>query len=300
MKSKMKRKKKISIGKIFLHMFMILLMCTYILPLILMISISVSSEQAIAEYGYTLFPKVVSFDAYRQAFANPEQLIQSYKITIIFTLAQTFLAILVQSLMAYPLSRPNYRLKRFVQKYMLITMIFSGGLVPSYILYTQYLHLDDTILVYIIPFLSSAWNVIVFRTFFQGLPDGLVEAAKIDGAREIGIFFRIILPLSTPVLATMGFMNLVTKWQDWNTSLLYIREPDLYSLQYLLQRILRETEYIKSLQQTTASNLISADSLPAESMKYAMAVLAAGPMLVIFPFFQKYFSKGMVVGAIKG
>ena len=296
----MKKRKKIGIGRILLHTFMILLMCTYIIPLILMISISISSEDAIAEFGYTVLPKVVSFDAYRQAFANPEQLVQSYKITIIFTLVQTFLAILVQSLMAYPLSRPNYRFKRFVQKYMLVTMIFSGGLVPHYILYTQYLHLDDTIWVYIIPALSSTWNVIVFRTFFQGLPDGLVEAAKIDGAREIGIFFRIIIPLSTPVLATMGFMNLVSKWQDWNTSLLYIREPDLYSLQYLLQRILRETEYIKSLQQTTASNLISADSLPAESMKYAMAVLAAGPMLVIFPFFQKYFSKGMVVGAIKG
>ena len=296
----MKTKKKIGIGGILKHMFMILLMFTYILPLVLMISISLSSEKSIVEYGYTLFPKAVSLDAYRQAFVNPEQLLQSYKITIIFTLVQTFLAILLQSLMAYPLSRPNYRLKRFVQKYMLVTMIFSGGLVPSYILNTQYLHLDDTIWIYIIPYLSSAWNVIVFRTFFQGLPDGLVEAAKIDGAREVEIFFRIILPLSTPVLATMGFMNLVAKWQDWNTSLLYIREADLYSLQYLLQRILRETEFIKNLQQTMAADLISTDSLPAESMKYAMAVLAAGSMLVIFPFFQKYFSKGMVVGAIKG
>jgi len=296
----MKIKKRISLGVMLKHMFMILLMFTYILPLVLMISISLSSEKSIAEYGYTLLPKTISLDAYRQAFVNPEQLIQSYKITIIFTIVQTFLAILLQSLMAYPLSRPNYRFKRFVQKYMLITMIFSGGLVPSYILNTQYLHLDDTIWIYIIPYLSSAWNVIVFRTFFQGLPDGLVEAAKIDGAREVEVFFRIILPLSTPVLATMGFMNLVSKWQDWNTALLYIRETDLYSLQYLLQRILRETEYIKNLQQTTASSLINADSLPAESMKYAMAVLAAGPMLVIFPFFQKYFSKGMVVGAIKG
>lgn len=296
----MKIKKRISLGVMLKHMFMILLMFTYILPLVLMISISLSSEKSIVEHGYTLLPKTISLDAYRQAFVNPEQLIQSYKITIIFTIVQTFLAILLQSLMAYPLSRPNYRFKRFVQKYMLITMIFSGGLVPSYILNTQYLHLDDTIWIYIIPYLSSAWNVIVFRTFFQGLPDGLVEAAKIDGAREVEVFFRIILPLSTPVLATMGFMNLVTKWQDWNTSLLYVRETELYSLQYLLQRILRETEYIKNLQQTTASNLINADSLPAESMKYAMAVLAAGPMLVVFPFFQKYFSKGMVVGAIKG
>lgn len=296
----MKKKKKISFGKIILHTFMILLVCTYILPLVLMISISISSDNAIANFGYTILPKEISFDAYRQVFANPQQILQSYKVTIIFSIVQTILAMLVQSLMAYPLSRPNYIFKGFLQKYILITMLFSGGLVPHYILYTQYLHLNDTIWVYIIPALSSAWNTIVFRTFFRGLPDGLVEAAKIDGASELKIFFRIILPLSTPVLASLGFMNLVGKWNDWNTALLYIREPDLYSLQFLLQRILRETEYVKNLQQTSAAGLINENSLPAESMKYAMAILAAGPMLVVFPFFQKYFAKGLTVGAVKG
>ena len=221
----MKKKKKISVGRIAMHIFMILLVCTYILPVILMISISISSEDAIVKYGYTLFPKELSLDAYRQAFANPEQILQSYKVTIIFSILQTILAMLVQSLMAYPLSRPNYKFKGFLSKYMLVTMLFSGGLVPSYILYTQYLHMNDTIWIYIFPVLSSAWNTIVFKTFFQGLPDGLVEAAKIDGASEIRIFFGIILPLSTPVLASLGFINLVGKWNDWNTSLLYIRDP---------------------------------------------------------------------------
>ncbi len=295
----MKKTKKISIGKIFLHVFMILLMCTYVLPIILMISISISSEDAIAQYGYTIFPKVVSFDAYRQAFANPDQMLQSYKVTIIFSLTATFLGMLMQSLMAYPLSRPNYKFKKFLSKYMLVTMIFGGGLVPHYILYTQYLHLNDTIWIYIFPALSSTWNVIIYKTFFQGLPEGLVEAAKLDGASELRIFFRIILPLSTPVLATLGFSALVGKWNDWNTSLLYIRDPDLYSLQFLLQKILREITYIKKLQEE-GSSLISTESMPEESMKYAMAMIAAGPMLVIFPFFQKYFSKGMVVGSIKG
>ena len=293
------KRKKIGVGRIFLHAFMILLVCTYVLPLVLMISISISSEEAIARYGYTLIPKVVSLDAYRQAFANPEQILQSYKVTIIFSVLQTILAMLVQSLMAYPLSRPNYKYKGFLAKFMLITMIFSGGLVPTYILFTQYLHMQNTIWIYIFPALSSAWNTVLFRTFFQGLPEGLVEAAKIDGASELRIFFRIILPLSTPVLASLGFMNLVAKWNDWNTSLLYINDPDLYSLQYLLQKILNEAQFIKQMQEMN-STLIGIDALPDETLKYAMAILAAGPMLVAFPFFQKYFAKGMTVGAVKG
>ncbi len=128
----------------------------------------------------------------------------------------------------------------------------------------------------------------------------MVEAAKIDGAKEIQIFFRIIFPLSTPVLASLGFMYLVGKWNDWNTALLYIREPKLYSLQYLLQRILREAEFVKGLQETNSSGLITTDILPTESMRYAMAILAAGPMLIVFPFFQKYFARGLTVGSVKG
>ena len=182
-------------------------------------------------------------------------------------------------------------------------MLFNGGLVPNYILNTQYLHLNDTIWIYILPSLVGAWNIFIFKSFFQGLPDGLVEAAKIDGAREFQIYFKMIIPLSTPVIATIGFMGLVGKWNDWNTALLYIRKPELYSLQYLLQKILREAEYLKNLRESNAAAaamLGGDEALPAESMRYAMAMLAAGPMLIVFPFFQKYFSKGMVVGSIKG
>lgn len=291
---------KINLGRIILHLFLTTISLTYILPLILMISISVSSERSIIEYGYSFIPKVFSVDAYRQAFANPQQIIDSYKVTAIFSIIATILAMLVQSLMAYPLSRANFRAKKFLTTYLFITMLFSGGLVPSYILNTQYLHLQDTIWIYILPCLTSAWNVIIFRTFFQGLPEGLVEAAKIDGAKEIQIFFRIIFPLSTPVLASLGFMYLVGKWNDWNTALLYIREPKLYSLQYLLQRILREAEFVKGLQETNSAGLITTDMLPTESMRYAMAILAAGPMLIVFPFFQKYFARGLTVGSVKG
>ena len=283
-----------------LHTFLIAVSLCFILPLVMVISISVSSEDAISDFGYTLFPNEVSFDAYKLAFQNPQQLLNSYKTTIIFSLSATALSLLVQSMVAYPLSKKTYKHKKFVTIYIFITMLFSGGLVPSYILNTQYLHINNTIWIYIIPGLVGAWNIIVMRTFFQGLPDGLPEAAKIDGANEFYIYAKIILPLSKPVLATIGFMTLLAKWNDWNTSLIYIRKPELYSLQYLLQRILREVEYIKSLQNTQAAALVNTHNMPTESFRFAMAVLAAGPMLMIFPFFQKYVSKGLTIGAVKG
>ncbi len=292
--------KKMSLGRIILNIALIAMSLTYILPLVLMISNSVSTEMAIIKNGYTLIPSEFSLSAYKSIFQNPYQILQSYKVTIIFSIVGTILATIVQSLMAYPLSRPNFTAKKFLSIYLLITMLFSGGLVPHYLLNTKYLHLNDTMLIYILPYLTSVWNVLVFKTFFAGLPNGLVEAGKIDGASELVIFFKIVFPLSTPVFASIGFMTLIARWNDWNTSLLYIRDTKLYSLQYLLQRILREAEYVKSIQTTGASDLISSDSLPTESMRYAMAVVAAGPMLIIFPFFQKYFAKGLTVGSVKG
>lgn len=289
-----------SLGRIILNIALIAMSLTYILPLVLMISNSVSTEMAIIKNGYTLIPSEFSLSAYKSIFQNPYQILQSYKVTIIFSIVGTILATVVQSLMAYPLSRPNFTAKKFLSIYLLITMLFSGGLVPHYLLNTKYLHLNDTMLIYILPYLTSVWNVLVFKTFFAGLPNGLVEAGKIDGASELVIFFKIVFPLSTPVFASIGFMTLIARWNDWNTSLLYIRDTKLYSLQYLLQRILREAEYVKSIQTTGASDLISSDSLPTESMRYAMAVVAAGPMLIIFPFFQKYFAKGLTVGSVKG
>ena len=199
---------------------------------------------------------------------------------------------------AYPLSRNNFRYKKQLIWYIFITMLFGGGLVPSYLVNTKLLHLGNTIWIYIFPGVVSAWNVIIVRTFFQGIPDSLAEAAKIDGASEFQIFIRIMLPLSKPVMATIGFMSLIAKWNDWNTALIYIKDTKLYSLQYMLQRILREVEFIKGMASENPN--FNAAKLPAEGMRYATAILAAGPMIIVFPFFQKYFTKGMTIGAVKG
>lgn len=293
-----KRRKEFTPGQIALNIFFIITSLTYILPLVLMISISVSSESAITEFGYTFIPKELGFDGYKAVFKNPKQLLDSYKITIIFSVTATFLSMLFKAMAAYPLSRRTYMFKKQTTMYMFFTMLFSGGLVPSYIINTKYLHLDNSIWIYILPGLVAAWDIFIMRTFFQGLPNGLVEAAKIDGASEFRIFFTIIIPLSTPVLASLGFMYLVGKWNDWNTALLYIRDTELYSLQYLLQRILREADFINSM---AKQGMSTGDmTMPTETTRYAMAVLAAGPMMVIFPFFQKYFAQGLTIGSVKG
>lgn len=286
-------------GQLFLHIFFILLSLMYILPFLLLISISISSESAIKEYGYTLLPKVIDLAAYKQIFRNPATMLDAYKVTIIFSLATTALSIIVTSLAAYPLSRQNCKFRKIFSFYLFFTMLFSGGLVPSYLINTRYLHLDDTIWIYILPGIVSAWNVIIVRTFFQGLPKELIEASKIDGLSEVGILFIIIIPLSTPVLATIGFMTLLGKWNDWNTSLIYINDRSLYSLQYMLQKILNEAEFLKQAS-TDGTGLVDNVEAPTESLRYAMAMVAAGPMLVIFPFFQKYFTQGLIVGSVKG
>lgn len=293
-------KKKQRAGGIILDIVLVIISMTYILPIIMMISISFSSEQSIIDYGYSLIPKQFSLAAYKMALANPYQIVQSYKVTIAFTVIGTALAIFVQSLIAYPLSRKNFKYKKAILIFLMITMFFNGGLVPTYILITQYLKLGNNFWVYVLPTIMSAWNVILFKTYFAGLPEGVIEAAKIDGASEFKVYFKIIAPLSLPIFATLAFTTALAKWNDWNTSMLYVRDSNLYSLQYLLQRIINEADFISKLQKNGEAGLFGNDAMPSESLRYVMAVLAAGPMMIVFPFFQKYFAKGLVVGSVKG
>ena len=293
-----RRKKKISWGQAVLHLIFIVMVLMYLIPFLLVISISFSDEASVIKEGYSLIPHQFSLAAYKLAFRNPEQMLQSYKVTIIFTLAATALSVLVMGVMAYPLARPNFKLRKPFTFFVVFTMLFSGGLVPSYILNVQYLHLNDTMWIYILPGLISAYNLIIIRTNYKSLPNELIEAAKVDGAKELYICFKIVMPLCKPVLASVGFLFLVAKWNDWMTSLLYIHDAKLYSLQYLLLKILKESEYLKQLAET--GQLMGGEVFRSESFRYAMALLAAGPVLVVFPFFQKYFAKGMTLGGVKG
>lgn len=281
-----------------LNLFFIVMCACYILPFLLVISVSFTNEDALAK-GFSLIPREFSLQAYRMAFRNPTQLIRSYQVTIAFSVIGCILSTLIMCLMAYSLSRQVYKFRKFLSFYAFFTMLFSGGLVPSYIINTRLLHLNDTIWIYILPSLVSAWNLIVLRTNFQKIPTALIESAKIDGASEYRICFQIVLPLSVPAIATIAFFYFVGKWNDWNTAVIYIRDINLYSLQYLLQRILREAEFLKQLSAEQMAQE-SQTVIPTESYRFAMALLAGGPVLVIFPFFQKYFSKGLTIGSVKG
>ena len=293
----MKKTKNIR-GQLFLNLFFIIFSMAIVLPFVILVSISLSNEGDIVEYGYSIFPRHIDFAAYKYIFANPKSILNGYKITIIYSIIATVLNVLIQSMCAYPLSKRKLRGKRGISFYLYFTMLFSGGMVPTYILITQYLHLGDTIWVYIIPSLVSPWNVFMMRTFFSGLPYEIFESMKVDGASEYNIFFKTVLPLSKPVLATIALLTFLGKWNDWNTSMLYINNESLYSLQYLLQRILQNMDLLKQMQ--GFSQATSAVEVPSETVRMAMAVIVAGPALVIFPFFQKYFVKGLTVGAVKG
>ena len=293
-------KKQSNIAQFFLALFFIALCALMIIPLIMLISVSLSSEKDIAEFGYRIIPKSIDFTAYEYVLKNPKAIIDAYKITIVFSALGTFLSVFVQAMMAYPLSRKTLPGRGGITFYLYFTMLFGGGLVPTYILITQYLHLDDTIWVYILPGLVSGWNVFMMRTFFQGLPNEMIESMYIDGASEYNIFFKTIIPLSKPVIATVALTTFLGKWNDWNTSMLYINEEKLISLQYLLQRIMKNIEILQQNSNFDISTMMSVNELPSESARMAMAVIAAGPALVIFPFFQKYFVKGLTVGSVKG
>lgn len=295
-----KRKLAKNKGQILLHIVFVLLSLCYILPLMIVISASFSSEKSLyTGGGFSLFPKEFSLDAYKLVFDDPTQIIQSYITTATFSVVGTIMSVIVMAFLAYPLVRNNFKGKRFVNMFLLITMLFSGGMVPSYILNTTYLHLDDTIWIYILPGLVSAYNVFVLKAGYKGIPEELIEAAKVDGANEFYVCFRIMIPLAKATLATVAFLSLIGRWNDWVTTSIYIRSPKLYSLQYLLQKILQEVQYMKSL--VDEGVLMNTDGmLPSESLRYALMLVAAGPMLIVFPFFQKYFVKGMTIGAVKG
>lgn len=294
----MKRSK--ATEQIVLNIFFIMFCTLIILPFLMVVSVSLSSEQDIIDFGYKLIPRKIDLSAYKFVFGNASAIINAYEVTIFYSVTGTAMSVLTMAGVAYALTKPDLPGKRAVSFYIFFTMLFGGGLVPTYILLTNYLHLSNTVWVYIFPSLVSPWYVFMIRTFFTALPYELSESATIDGANEYMIFFKVILPLSKSVMATVALLTFLGKWNDWFTAMMYIDDEKLFSLQYLLQKIMNN---IKMIQEQTAQglgNMIKTQDIPSESARMAMAIVAAGPALVIFPFFQKYFVRGMTVGAVKG
>lgn len=294
-------KKNRSAEQICLNIFFIILSLIIICPLLTLVGVSLSNEKDIVEFGYSIIPKKIDLSAYQYVFKNPGAIINAYKITIITSIAVMVLSVFLMCMVAYPLTKKNFKHRSALSFYLYFTMLFSGGLVPSYILITKYLHLGNTIWVHILPGLISPWYIFMIRTFFQGIPEEISESVYIDGGTDYTVFFKMIIPLSKPVIAAVSLFMFLGKWNDWFTSMMYITDDKLIGLQYLLQRIMSNIQLIQESSGTAASSqLMEISEIPAETVRMAMAVVVAGPALVVFPFFQKYFVKGMTVGAVKG
>ncbi|MDU2242862.1 MAG: carbohydrate ABC transporter permease [Paenibacillus sp.] len=292
--------KKLEFSKIGLNLLFIVLSIVVVLPFLLVVAVSLTDEKTITKNGYQFIPESFSLDAYRYLLDAPDILLRAYGVTITVTVIGALTGLLLTAMTAYVISRPDYRYNRITTFYVFFTMLFSGGLVPSYILMTQYLHLKDSLLALILPVLLSPFNIMVMKGFMSKIPLEIIESAKIDGARELRIFFRIILPLSTPALATLGLLISFTYWNEWFNGMLYIDDPSKVPLQLLLVRTLNSIEFLTSNSEFTQQLGIDLASFPNNSARMAIAVLAGGPMLVIFPFFQRFFVKGLTVGSLKG
>lgn len=226
------------------NIFFVMLSLVFILPIISIFSISLTSEADILEFGYRMIPRSLDTVAYEYVFKNPKQILDSYKVTILISVVGTLFSTLFMMMCSYTLARKGFKYKRIISFYLFFTLLFNGGLIPSYILTAKYLNLRDTIWVLILSGLVNVWYIFILRTFIQGIPDSIIESALIDGASEYRIFASLILPLSKPAIATIGLLNLFGYWNNWQTALLYIRKKELYPLQYLLQKIMMDIQAV--------------------------------------------------------
>ncbi|HLZ57405.1 MAG TPA: carbohydrate ABC transporter permease [Ktedonosporobacter sp.] len=283
-----------SLYRAIIHVVLCLFSLAFLLPLLLVVIVSFTDEKALDQNGYSLFPTKWSLEAYKFIMVDPGQIISAYGVTVFATVVGTIMSLLIVSLLAYVLARKDFKFRKAFSFYVFFTLLFNGGLVPWYILITQYLHLQDTLAALIIPYLVSAWNVLLLRTYFASLPHELIDAAKIDGAGEWRIFFQLVVPLSTPALATVGLLTMLVYWNDWWLGLLFINNPNLVPLQYLLYRISTDIDFLSTNPQTVGL------APPVEAVRMAMAVLAIGPIVFAFLFVQKYFIRGITLGGLKG
>jgi putative aldouronate transport system permease protein len=261
--------------------------------MILIVSASFSEEKDIALYGYNLIPRNFTTFAYSYVLQVPSQLIRSYSVTLFVTAVGTGVGLLMMALFAYAISRPEFTYRKPLAFFIFFTMLFNGGLVPWYILITQYLQLKNSIWALIVPALVVPWYILLLRTYMTQLPADLFDAARIDGAGEWRIFFQIAVPLSTPALATVGLFMILSFWNDWWLALLFIDDPNLRPLQYMLYAILTNAQALAANPQTTGI------STPIATVRMAMVVLATGPAVLAFLLVQRYFIRGLTIGAVK-
>ena len=290
-------KKRIKVSQVALYGILTLISVLWIIPVLFIFSLSVTPETSLSEVGYRLIPKEITFDAYTYIIKNPAQILNSYKISIIVTVIGTVAGLMFTTGIAYAMSRKDFKLGKHITRFVMFAMLFHGGLIPTYIVVTQVLHLGNTLWVLILTMLVSPWNIFLMKSFLSSIPTELLEASFIDGATEYQTYFKVGLPLAKPGLATVGLLILFSYWNDWYQAMLYIDNMDLVPLQLLLYKIISNIQFVLQNSFYLASE---GGSFPTIAARMATCVIAIAPMLLAFPFFQKYLAKGLTLGSVKG
>lgn len=270
-----------------------------LLPFYLIVVASFTAETSLIKEGYPMLLRLkeLSVQSYQLCLKNPISILKAYGVTISVTLVGTICAVLMATMTGYVLSRKDFPWRNGVSFFFFFTTLFNGGLVPWYLLCTRYLHFKNSLIGILLPLMFSVWNMIIAKSFMNGIPAEISESAKIDGAYDITIFFKLILPLSKPLIATLGLFSALAYWNDWYNCMLYITNDNLFTLQYYLQRMLGSAEAMRIVAEKSGMAL---PSIPLEGMKMAMTVIATGPIVLLYPFVQRYFVKGLTIGAVKG
>ena len=290
-------KKRIKVSQVALYGILTLISVLWIIPVLFIFSLSVTPETSLSEVGYRLIPKEITFDAYTYIIKNPAQILNSYKISIIVTVIGTVAGLMFTTGIAYAMSRKDFKLGKHITRFVMFAMLFHGGLIPTYIVVTQVLHLGNTLWVLILTMLVSPWNIFLMKSFLSSIPTELLEASFIDGATEYQTYFKVVLPLAKPGFATVGLLILFSYWNDWYQAMLYIDNMDLVPLQLLLYKIISNIQFVLQNSFYLASE---GGSFPTIAARMATCVIAIAPMLLAFPFFQKYLAKGLTLGSVKG
>ena len=273
-----------------------------LVPFLMILAGSFSSEEAITQYGFSLVPQDFSLEAYKTVFKEPIVVVRAYATTICLTLAGTALGLLLQTMTAYVLARKDFEWRNYFSFFFYFTTLFSGGLVPYYILMTQTLNLKDNYFALLLPLLFSVYNLLIMKSYIIAIPESLIDAAKIDGCGEVRTLFQVVVPLIKPALATVGLFIALAYWNDWYNAMLYIKSETRYPLQYFLYQQVNNIEAYKKLiaNNVVSGDVISAVSLPTQTLKMALTIVVTGPIILAYPLVQKYFVQGITIGAVKG
>ncbi len=296
----MGKKEKFTLGQALLGIVLLAYTLYCFLPVVLVFVSAFTDELTITKNGYSLFPKKFSTEGMKNILSNPSKVVNAYKVTIIVTVVGTLLGLLVMSMFAYSISRKDFALKRFLSIYLLIPMLFNGGQLSGYLIFSNYYNWKDTYWVLILPMCVTTMNVIILRTYIaNSIPQELVEAARIDGAGEYRTFFGIVLPLMKPALAAVGFMMATSYWNDWSNAYIFITKDEYTPLQLLLIQIQSRIDFLANSPNIPTSAKLAMKATT-HSTTMATVIIVIAPIMVVYPFFQKYFIKGLTVGSVKG